>query len=89
MTKSIQFITAILAFSLLITACEKDPVDPDPTCDIHITNDIVENTTWKASCVYYVDQSVNVTNNSTLTIEPGTIIKFGQGKKLDVSYYES
>jgi len=90
MTKSIQFITAILAFSLLITACEKDPVDPDPIlCDIHITDDIVENTTWKASCVYYVDQSVNVTNNSTLTIEPGTIIKFGQGKKLDVSYYDS
>jgi len=90
MTKTIQFITAILVFSLLITACEKDPVDPDPIIsEIHITDDITENTTWEAKYVYYVDQSINVTNNSILTIEPGTIIKFGQGKELDVSYRSS
>lgn len=85
MTKTIQFITAILVFSLLITACEKDPI----ISEIHITDDITENTTWEAKYVYYVDQSINVTNNSILTIEPGTIIKFGQGKKLDVSYSSS
>jgi len=85
MTKTIQFITAILVFSLLITACEKDPI----ISEIHITDDITENTTWEAKYVYYVDQSINVTNNSILTIEPGTIIKFGQGKELDVSYRSS
>jgi thioredoxin-related protein len=30
MTKKIQFITTILAFSLFLTACEKDLDDPDP-----------------------------------------------------------
>ena len=85
MTKTIQFITAILVFSLLITACEKDPI----ISEIHITDDITENTTWEAKYVYYVDQSINVTNNSILTIEPGTIIKFAQGKELDVSYRSS
>lgn len=85
MKKTFQFITAIFAFSLIITACEKDPVDPE-TCDIHITDDITENTTWKATCTYFIDQSVNVTNNSVLSIEAGTTIKFAKGVKLDVSY---
>ncbi len=85
-----NFIKSLLAITALIfisSSCEKDPVDTDPIlCDIHITDDITENTTWKASCVYYVDQSINVTNNSILTIEAGTIIKFGEGIELDVSY---
>lgn len=85
--KSLLTITALI---FIFSSCEKDPVDPDPIlCDIHITDDIIENTTWKASCVYYVDQSINITNNSILTIEPGTTIKFGTGKHLDVSYYSS
>lgn len=30
MTEPIQFITPILSFSLLLTACEKDSTNPDP-----------------------------------------------------------
>jgi len=89
MKKTFQFITAIFAFSLLITSCEKDstdPIDPDPIiCDIHITDDITENTTWEASCTYYIDRDIDVTNDAILTIEPGTVIKFAQGKELTIS----
>jgi hypothetical protein len=89
MKKTFQFITAIFAFSLLITSCEKDstdPIDPDPIiCVIHITDDITENTTWEASCTYYVDRDIDVTNDAILTIEPGTVIKFAQGMELTIS----
>jgi hypothetical protein len=42
--------------------------------------DITTNTTWTANNVYLLDDGyVYVTNNATLTIEPGTVIR-GQGK---------
>lgn len=37
MIKTLQFIMTILAFSLFIAACEKDPVEPDPTDPINPT----------------------------------------------------
>lgn len=85
--KSLLTITALL---FIFSSCEKDEVEPDPDpiiCEIHITDDITENTTWEASCTYYIDQSINVKNDAILTIEPGTVIKFAQGKELTVAYY--
>lgn len=87
MKQTIRFIATILAFSLFLTACEKDSDDTDPViCDIHITDDITENTIWEASCTYYVDRNIDVTNDAILTIEPGTVIKFAQGMELTISY---
>ncbi len=78
---SLLMITALM---LIFSSCEKETTDP--ITDIHITKDITENTTWQAQYVYYVDVSIDVTNAATLTIEPGTTIKFGQGKSLSISY---
>ena len=86
MKKTFQFIMTIVLFSLFITACEKESVVPDPEiCEIHITDDITENTTWKSSCTYYIDQDIDVYNGAILTIEPGTVIKFAEGIELTVS----
>lgn len=84
LVKSLLTITALL---FILSSCEKDEVDPvDPiVCEIHITDDITENTTWEASCTYYVDKDIDVTNDAILTIEPGTVIKFAQGMELTVS----
>lgn len=87
MKKIFLFTTTILFFNLLITSCEKEPLNSEKLCVVHIKDDITENTIWKSTCAYYIDQSINVTNNATLTIEPGAQIKFGQDVKLDVSYY--
>jgi len=83
--KSLLTITALL---FIFSSCEKDEVDPvDPIfCEIHITDDITENTTWEASCTYYVDQSIDVKDGAILTIEPGTVIKFAQSKELTANY---
>lgn len=82
--KSLLTITALL---FIFSSCEKDEVDPvDPiSCEIHITDDITENTTWEAFCTYYIDRDIDVTNDAILTIEPGTVIKFAQGMELTVS----
>lgn len=89
MKNKTYFLLAIAALLLIISSCDKDPVDPiepDPTiCDIHVTDDITVNTTWKATCTYYVDLDIDITNDAILTIEPGTTIKFAEGKELTVS----
>lgn len=92
MTKAFTFFMTVLALGLFISSCEKDSSEPEtePTiCDIHVTDDITENITWMASCTYYIDQDIDVTNDAILTIEPGTIIKFAEGKELTISYGSS
>lgn len=86
--KMIKFFTVIFFIaSLFVTSCKKDPVEPVlPGSDIHIKEDITKNTLWQAKYVYYIDEDINITNNATLTIEAGTIIKFANGAELNVSY---
>lgn len=43
--------------------------------DVPVSGNITANTTWTADNVYHLDGYVFVTNNATLTIEPGTVIK--------------
>lgn len=59
------------------------------SCDYsatEVTEDITVNTTWTANKTYLINTTINVENNATLTIEPGTVIKFGEEGELDVSY---
>jgi parallel beta-helix repeat protein len=45
-----------------------------------VSGDITGNTTWTATnSPYYVTGLITVHDNVTLTIEPGTVVKFGQG----------
>lgn len=86
MKNLIKFLLTITALIFILSSCEKDETDPDPIiCEIHITDDITENTIWEASCTYYVDRDIDITNDAILTIEPGTVIKFAQGMELTVS----
>jgi len=43
---------------------------------IYIQNDIISNTTWTAENVYVVLGQVTINTGVTLTVEPGTVIKF-------------
>lgn len=89
------FSLSALAIAMIFAACSPGdtlPVpDPDPTdttqnpstpCNIvMVTGNITTPTTWKAGNVYVVDISLKI--ESTLTIEPGTVIKI-KGKRIDV-----
>jgi hypothetical protein len=46
--------------------------------DVHVSH-ITSNTTWVSTNVYFLDSTIFVTNNATLTIKPGTIIKGVKG----------
>jgi len=51
---------------------------------IEVTGDINANTTWESGNVYLVTTSIAVTTGNTLTIEPGTIVKFRSGVSMTV-----
>ena len=76
-----QALILFSALSILIASCGKDnSTDPNPptTGDpnvVAVTADITTNTTWTADKIYTMNKIIYVTNNATLTIEPGTIIK--------------
>ncbi|MCB0645537.1 MAG: hypothetical protein KDC49_02670 [Saprospiraceae bacterium] len=46
---------------------------------VNVTGNITSNTTWTADKIYVLNGKVYVTNGVTLTIQPGTIIKGGEG----------
>jgi hypothetical protein len=41
---------------------------------VNVTADITTNTTWTTGSTYYLKSQIYVTNNATLTIEPGVIV---------------
>lgn len=74
---------AALGLSLFFASCSKNSVDPGdinpPTTTdgnvVTISSDITTNTTFTADKIYLLKNKVYVTNNATLTIQAGTIIK--------------
>jgi len=51
---------------------------------IEVTSNIVSNTTWESGNVYLVPSSITVTSGNILTVEPGTVVKFGAGISMTV-----
>ena len=49
-----------------------------------VTSNISSNTTWQSGNVYLVSSSISITSGNTLTVEPGTIVKFSGGVTLTV-----
>ncbi len=74
---------AALGLSLFFASCSKNSVDPGdinpPTTTdgnvVTISSDITTNTTFTADKIYLLKNKIYVTNNATLTIQAGTIIK--------------
>lgn len=76
---------------VVVTSCSKSDSDGDlviPPIDgggesnaVTVQGDITSNTKWTADKIYLLKGNVFVTNNATLTIEPGTIIKGDKASK--------
>lgn len=71
----------LLAFSLLLASVACKKTEPTPvlivpkSTTVEISGEIKANKTFDADSIYLLKGFVYVSNNATLTIEPGTIIK--------------
>jgi hypothetical protein len=54
--------------------------------DVAVNTDITTSTTWTSDKVYVITGDIEVGNNSILTIQPGTVIKFNAGASLTIGY---
>jgi hypothetical protein len=50
----------------------------------NVTADVTSSATWSQGNVYLITTNITVTGDATLTIEPGTVIKFAQGVSMTV-----
>ncbi len=50
-----------------------------PNVMVNVADSIVSNTTWTSNNVYQLNGLIYVSNNATLTIEPGTVIRGNAG----------
>lgn len=72
----------------LIAKCDETNTLFIRTFTLNVTNMkkisglISENTTLTADHVYYVNDNLGIIEGATLTIEPGTRLEFGEGKRL-------
>ena len=83
-----QLLASALSLLVFFASCSKtdnndgDVNPPGQSGDmVEVTGDITAATTWTADKIYLLKGNVFVTNNVTLTIEPGTIIKGDKGTK--------
>ncbi|NQD71549.1 hypothetical protein HP439_12520 [Sphingobacterium shayense] len=86
--KKILFSAFTVAALGFVTSCsDDDPVGPDVPQgeDIIKTGIITESETWTANNIYILDGRVVVDEGTTLTIEPGTIIKAEDGQLSNAS----
>ncbi len=54
--------------------------------NITVDQDITQSVTWTSDKTYVISGSIEVANNSVLTIQPGTVIKFQAGASLSIGY---
>ena len=52
---------------------------------VTVDSNISDDTTWESGNVYLVTVNLTVGSNAVLTIEPGTIVKFGSGRSMTVN----
>ncbi|HPQ33956.1 MAG TPA: right-handed parallel beta-helix repeat-containing protein, partial [Tenuifilaceae bacterium] len=78
---------AFMLFALAFTSC--DLFNPDDDDDvILITESITTPTTWLGSKTYVVETGIDI-DGTTLTIEPGTTIKFKSGAYLSFGWSDN
>lgn len=56
---------------------------------VDVTENITASVTWLADKVYTINSEIEIENASVLTIQPGTVIKFGANGSLSVGYGSS
>jgi hypothetical protein len=52
------------------------------TSSVTVDQDITTSVTWTSDKTYFINGNINLGNNSVLTIQPGTVIKFSAGSSL-------
>ena len=90
--KKINLIFSMLVLALIFSSCEKT-LDPDEETEDNTTTgaiithsaNISANETWKSTSTHVIESTIYV-DNATLTIEPGTTIKFKSGTSLYFGY---
>jgi hypothetical protein len=86
-TRSVSLPVAALVVSVLAAGCGggggggSQDSRPPPTV-VHVADPVDATSTWTSDHLYVVDAMIAVA--STLTISPGTIVKFGPGNGLQV-----
>ena len=79
---SILFLAILFAF----VSCKKDKDAEDPTTTPTVNtvvDNITTNTTWTTGSTYIIEGSLYI-DGATLTIQPGTVIKFKNGAQINV-----
>ncbi|MBE9602925.1 hypothetical protein [Pedobacter sp. MC2016-24] len=81
-----QLLACALSVLVFMAGCSKNPTEVEeptgPTTGVvEVSTDIAANTTWTADKIYLLKGNIFVTGNTTLTIEPGTIIKGDKASK--------
>ncbi len=54
--------------------------------DLIVSDDITQSVTWTSDRVYTINTEVSISNSSVLTIQPGTVIRFGANGSLVLGY---
>jgi hypothetical protein len=54
--------------------------------NVAVTQDITQSVTWTADRTYVIDNEIEIGNSSVLTIQPGTVIRFGANGSLSIGY---
>ena len=54
--------------------------------DLIVSEDITQSVTWTSDRVYTINTEVSISNSSVLTIQPGTVIRFGANGSLVLGY---
>lgn len=81
-----QLLLCAMSVLIFLASCSKNTVDEDINLPVaantvEVSGDVTANTTWSSDKIYLLKGNVFVTNNATLTIQPGTIIKGDKATK--------
>ena len=87
MKKKLFFALAIVSLGVTLSCSSNDDPTPkpEPGKDVEKSGLLTANETWTAGNIYILKGKVVVAEGTTLTIEPGTIIKGAQGSDANAS----
>lgn len=90
MKSTIKILGILIMSVFLVMSCEKDaPIEPNnPDGIIEHSEDITSDKTWNNENIHLVTDYIAI-KNATLTIEPGTVVKFRKRSGLSFGYDET
>jgi hypothetical protein len=74
-----QVIAMVISFVVVIFAMSIGTSRADTYPTMHVSGMLSASETWTSNYIYVVDSQLTVPNGITLTIDPGTIVKYKTG----------